>query len=150
AHLPDLAVVAGEHLDPPHVGHGLRVVPEVLVRRIRGRHPLHVLLGPLVIEEGLVGDEEAPVSVHVPVVAQVERVRAPRVHVHVRLVERVAGHARLPQLRRVRRVQRRVLPPFPAVVVQPVARERAALRPPYRVAPCGKSRTKSRAKSSRN
>lgn len=137
AGLPDLPVVAArEHLEPAHVGHGDRVVGEELVGRRRGGHPLHVRSRPAVVHERLVGEEQTRVAGHVAVVAQVELVGGGRVHVHRGVVVLEPGLAPLPEPRRVRLVQRRVLHAFPAVVVETVRRERRALRAPDRVAPC--------------
>jgi hypothetical protein len=105
--LPDLALGAGLHLDGAHLHHGRR---EHLEEQ-HGR-PVHhaedVGLGRRVGDQRRVRLEQAPPLEHAPVVAQVEGPEAARVHLHDGGVVRRRRALGPPQVRRVRRIQRRV------------------------------------------
>lgn len=136
AMLPDLALGSGLDLDGAHLDHGAREDLEEELGVVDDAED--VGLGGGVGDERGVGLEQAPPLEHVAVVAQVEGPEAPRVHLGDRRVVR-QRLAPLPQLRRVRRVQRRVrvhgARAPPREIVQPLA-ERVAVGDADRVSPC--------------
>ena len=126
---PDLPLAAGEHGNPPHVHHGHpKVVEESLLRT---HVAVHEHFGGTVPKQGLVRVEEALLLRDKAVVGGVERRRAPRHHLQLRLV--VLGiPALLPQRRCIRHVQGRIRVVASREVTQPLL-QRWAVRAPQRM-----------------
>jgi len=104
----DLPALAGEHADAPHLADGVpELAEEVFLPGEAVDHPRRAAVG----EQRGVGGEEAPPELEVDEVVRVEPGGAPGVHGHRRGVvgrRRRRRAAPRPELRRVRRVQRRV------------------------------------------
>lgn len=135
--LPDLALGAGLDVDGAHPDHGAREdLEEDLGRRVHDAED--VGLGRGVGDERGVGLEQAAALEHAAVVAEVEGEEAARVHLHDRRVVRRRLALGPPQVRSVRRVQRRVRvagTAAPREVVQPLG-EGVAVGDADRVSPC--------------
>ena len=102
----DLPALAGEHADAPHLADG---VPELAEEVGLPGEAVDHARGAAVGEQRGVGGEEAPPELEVDEVVRVEPGGAPGVHGHRRgVVGRRRRAAPRPELRRVRRVQRRV------------------------------------------
>lgn len=135
--LPDLALGPGLDLDGAHLHHGAREhLEEELGRRVHGGDD--VGLGRRVGDERGVGLEQAPALEQAAVVAEVEGPEAPRVHLHDGGVVRRRRALGPAEVRRVRRVQRRVRvagAAAPGEVVEAL-REGVAVRDADGVTPC--------------